>query len=67
MESIPIWVIAVILLIFFSGYMALRAMLAERKLDQQFIEREGKIYMERIREDRLKRQRDHNSEIHENN
>ncbi|WP_249870179.1 sporulation YhaL family protein [Oceanobacillus saliphilus] len=56
MGEIPLWVIAVIILIFLSGYMAYRAMLAERKLDQQFIEREGKIYLERIQEDRQKRE-----------
>ncbi|GGP09559.1 sporulation YhaL family protein [Oceanobacillus neutriphilus] len=55
MSSIPIWVFAVILLIFLSGYMAVRAFLAEKKLDRQFIEREGKIYMERIQEERIKR------------
>lgn len=55
MSSIPIWVFAVILLIFLSGYMSIRAFLAEKKLDRQFIEREGKIYMERIREERMKR------------
>ncbi|MCT1903192.1 sporulation YhaL family protein [Oceanobacillus sojae] len=55
MSSIPIWVFAVILLIFLSGYMAVRAFLAEKKLDRQFIEREGKIYMERIQEERMKR------------
>ncbi|WP_087973356.1 sporulation YhaL family protein [Oceanobacillus rekensis] len=56
MEAIPLWVFAVIILIFLSGYMAYRAMLAERKLDQQFIEREGNIYLERIQEDRQKRE-----------
>ncbi|WP_010650121.1 sporulation YhaL family protein [Oceanobacillus massiliensis] len=56
MEAIPFWVFAVIILIFLSGYMAFRAMLAERKLDQQFIEREGKIYLERIQEARKKRE-----------
>ncbi|MBP2076663.1 sporulation YhaL family protein [Oceanobacillus polygoni] len=56
MTEIPLWVLAVIVLIFLSGYMAFRAMLAERKLDHQFIEREGEIYMERIQEDRLRRE-----------
>ncbi|WP_080874069.1 sporulation YhaL family protein [Oceanobacillus timonensis] len=55
MSSIPIWVFAVILLILFSGYMALRAFMAEKKLDRQFIESEGKIYMERIQEERMKK------------
>ncbi len=45
-----------ILFICFSGYMSFRAMQAERKLEQQFIEREGQIFMERIEQDRAKRQ-----------
>lgn len=32
--------------------MAFRAMLAERKLDQEFIEREGKVYMDRMEAER---------------
>jgi hypothetical protein len=50
--GIPWWVFMFILLIFFSGYMAFRAMRAEKKLDEQFIESEGKIYMDRIRKER---------------
>jgi len=56
MGAIPLWVIAVIMLIFFCGYMAFRAMLAERKLDQQFVEQEGKIYMDRIEEEKQRRE-----------
>jgi len=36
--------------------MAFRAMRAERKLEQQFIEREGQIYMERLEKERARRQ-----------
>ncbi|MEI3607815.1 sporulation YhaL family protein [Pseudogracilibacillus sp. SE30717A] len=54
--NIPWWVILMILFICFSGYMSFRAMQAERKLEQQFIEREGQIFMERIEQDRAKRQ-----------
>ncbi len=53
--GVPLWVFIVILLIFFSGYMAFRAMHAERKLDEQFIEREGQIYIDRIREEKEKK------------
>lgn len=42
------WVYILIILIFLSGYMAFRAMRAERKLEHQYIEHEGKIYMERM-------------------
>lgn len=54
--NIPWWVFVMILFICFSGYMAFRAMRAERRLEQQFIEREGEIYMERIRQERERRQ-----------
>lgn len=50
--GVPWWVFAMILLIFLSGYMAFRAMLAERELDQKYIEREGKVYMDRMEAER---------------
>ncbi|WP_188455216.1 sporulation YhaL family protein [Virgibacillus oceani] len=50
--GVPWWVFMMILFIFLSGYMAYRAIRAERKLEQQFIEREGNIFMERIEEER---------------
>lgn len=46
--GVPWWVFITILLIFLSGYMAFRAIRAEQKLEQQFIEKEGNKYMERI-------------------
>src|SRR5690625_4053792 len=48
LASIPLWVYIVIGFIFFSGYMAFRAMKAEYELEQQFIEKEGEVYIERI-------------------
>ena len=50
--GVPLWVFIVIVLIFFSGFMAFRAMQAERKLDEQFIEKEGQIYIERMRKEK---------------
>ncbi|HLR75235.1 MAG TPA: sporulation YhaL family protein [Virgibacillus sp.] len=49
--GIPWWVFMMILFIFFSGYMAFRAMQAEQKLEQHFIEKEGEVYIERIKEE----------------
>lgn len=43
------WVYLFIILIFLSGYMSFRAMRAERKLEQQYIESQGKIYMDRMK------------------
>ena len=53
--GVPWWVILLIAFTFLSGYMALRAMVAEKRLEQRFIEQEGQIYMERIEEERQKR------------
>lgn len=36
--------------------MAFRAMRAEKQLEHQFIEREGKVYMERMEEERKHKQ-----------
>jgi hypothetical protein len=55
--GIPWWVFMMILFIFLSGFMAYRAMRAEQKLEQQFIEKEGRIYMERIEAEREERKR----------
>lgn len=53
--GVPYWVIAMIVFICFSGYMAFRAIRAEYKLEQEYIEKEGKVYMDRIAEDRKKK------------
>ncbi|MFU0788671.1 sporulation YhaL family protein [Cerasibacillus sp. JNUCC 74] len=50
--GVPWWVFMMIILIFFSGYMAFRGMRAERKMEEHFIEQEGEIYMERLRKER---------------
>ncbi len=42
--------------------MAVRAMIAERELDKQFIEREGNVYLERIEAERASKQQHHSSE-----
>jgi preprotein translocase subunit YajC len=57
-EVMPWWVLMIIVFIFFSGYMSYRAMRAERKLEQQFIEQEGQIYMNRLEEARRLKQRE---------
>jgi len=56
--GVPWWVFITILLIFLSGYMAFRAMRAEQKLEQQFIEEEGQRYIERMEEERESRQKE---------
>ncbi|MBT2218219.1 SigE-dependent sporulation protein [Virgibacillus dakarensis] len=56
MAGVPWWVFMMILFIFLSGYMAYRAIRAEKKLEQQFIEREGNVYMERLEEERKQKE-----------
>ncbi|HLR52371.1 MAG TPA: sporulation YhaL family protein [Candidatus Avamphibacillus sp.] len=54
--GVPWWVFITILLIFLSGFMAFRAIRAEQKLEQKFIEEEGNKYMERIEIERKNRE-----------
>lgn len=54
--GLPWWMYILIGLIFFSGYMSYRAMRAEKELEQQYIEREGKVYIERIEAERRNKQ-----------
>ncbi|MCP3026759.1 sporulation YhaL family protein [Halobacillus sp. A5] len=61
MLGLPVWVFFCIIFIFLSGFMAYRAMKAEQKVEQQFIEKEGRVYLTRMEEEKEKRnkQRDH--------
>jgi len=56
--GLPWWVYTLIVFIFLRGYMAFRAMRAERKLEQQYIEHEGNVYMDRMRTERERKQTD---------
>ncbi|MCT2535558.1 sporulation YhaL family protein [Aquibacillus koreensis] len=60
--GIPWWVFMFILFIFISGYMAFRAMVAERRLEKQFIESQGQVYMERIEKERIQKKQPKNTE-----
>ncbi|SFA81355.1 Sporulation protein YhaL [Lentibacillus halodurans] len=53
--GVPWWVFMIILFIFVSGYMAFRAMRAERRLEQQYIEQEGKVYIDRMEKERTQK------------
>ncbi|MHC0036803.1 sporulation YhaL family protein [Pseudoneobacillus sp. C159] len=48
MFEIPIWVFAVLAGIMVSAYMAVKTGKEERRLEQESIEREGEIYMNRL-------------------
>ncbi|MGM7682801.1 sporulation YhaL family protein [Cytobacillus sp. Hm23] len=55
MFIIPWWVLLVILGILFSGYMSFHITMKERKIEQTYIEREGNVYMERMKKEREQR------------
>ncbi|MBY7143035.1 sporulation YhaL family protein [Virgibacillus sp. NKC19-3] len=50
--GLPWWVFVMIICIFLSGFMAFKAMQTDRRLQKQSIEREGKVYMDRIAAER---------------
>jgi hypothetical protein len=52
----PWWIYLIVLGIVISGYMFVRTTKKERELEQFYIEQEGKIYLEKIEQERKKRQ-----------
>ncbi|MBA2872002.1 cbb3-type cytochrome oxidase subunit 3 [Anoxybacillus calidus] len=56
MLSMPWWIYLVLIGIIVSAYMTVRTAKKEREIDEAFIEKEGEVYMERIREERARRQ-----------
>ncbi|MDM5192408.1 sporulation YhaL family protein [Bacillus hominis] len=55
MEILPWWVYLVIVGIVLSGYMVLYTSKKEQDMDNEFIEKEGEVYMKRLEEEREKR------------
>ncbi|WIG42889.1 sporulation YhaL family protein [Bacillus toyonensis] len=55
MEILPWWVYLVIVGIVLSGYMVLYTSKKEQEMDNEFIEKEGEVYMKRLEEEREKR------------
>ncbi|MEB1807983.1 MAG: sporulation YhaL family protein [Bacillaceae bacterium] len=53
----PWWMYIVILGIIISAYYFIKHSLEDKKVDDEFIEKEGQVFMERIQEDREKRKR----------
>jgi Na+/glutamate symporter len=50
--SIPIWVYAVVVGIVISALMAIKTGREERLLEQETIQKEGEIYMERLKREK---------------
>ncbi|MCP8968204.1 sporulation YhaL family protein [Ectobacillus ponti] len=60
MELLPWWVYLVIVGIIISGYMVLYTSKKEQEIDQEFIEREGDVYMKRLQQERERRNHEKN-------
>ncbi|MFC7063522.1 sporulation YhaL family protein [Halobacillus seohaensis] len=61
--GLPVWVFFCIIFIFVSGLMAFRAMRTEQKIEQQFIEKEGRVYLSRMKEEKVKRDKEKSSSV----
>ena len=58
METLPWWIYLVIIGIVLSGYMVLYTSKKEQEMDNEFIEKEGEVYVKRLEEEREKRNQD---------
>ena len=54
-ETLPWWIYLVIIGIIVSGYMVLYTSKKEQDMDNEFIEKEGEVYMKRLEEERERR------------
>ncbi|EZH68009.1 hypothetical protein DH09_08840 [Bacillaceae bacterium JMAK1] len=57
--SLPWWVFVVVLAAVASGYMWIKSTLEEKKVSDEWIEQEGRVYIRRM-EDEKKRRMEHN-------
>lgn len=55
MLLLPWWIYLCIVGIIYSGYMAFKTARQDRKLDEEFIEKEGQVFIERIEQERQKK------------
>ncbi|MDC2863648.1 sporulation YhaL family protein [Bacillus sp. BP-3] len=58
MQTLPWWVYLIIIGIVVSGYMVLYTSKKEQEMDNEFIEKEGEVYMKRLAEERERRHLD---------
>lgn len=54
-ETLPWWIYLIIIGIVVSGYMVLYTSKKEQEMDNEFIEKEGEVYMKRLEEERERR------------
>ena len=55
METLPWWIYLIVIGIVVSGYMVLYTSKQEQEMDNEFIEKEGEVYMKRLAEERERR------------
>ncbi|PEA55033.1 SigE-dependent sporulation protein [Bacillus pseudomycoides] len=55
MQTLPWWIYLIIIGIVVSGYMVLYTSKKEQEIDNDFIEKEGEVYMKRLAEERERR------------
>ncbi|EEL51859.1 MULTISPECIES: sporulation YhaL family protein [Bacillus cereus group] len=55
METLPWWIYLIIIGIVVSGYMVLYTSKKEQDMDNEFIEKEGEVYMKRLEKERERR------------
>jgi hypothetical protein len=65
MFEIPIWVFAVLAGIMVSAYMAVKTGKEERRIEQESIEREGEIYMNRLEREKENREKNEQNHVYE--
>lgn len=59
--DIPFWIYFVVAGIILSAYMVIRTGREERMIEEEIIEREGEIYMERLEKEREEKKKTQNS------
>lgn len=55
MLLLPWWIYVCIIGILVSGYMAFKTAREDKKVDQEFIEKEGQVFLERIEQERQRK------------
>ncbi len=53
--TLPIWLYVVVAGIFVSAFMAIKTAREDREFEQEWIEKEGKVYIERMEEEKERR------------
>lgn len=55
MLAIPWWIYFILAGVIFSGYMMMKTMKEDYDVEQEFIEQEGQVYIDRIQQERKRR------------